>query len=474
MTCRPPVWVFFGRAAAALAAALCTLPASAIVWTVDDNGVADFSSIQSAINTASNGDEIVVRPGRYRETLNFLGKAITVRSETGPGATTIFLEQETRIVLLDGDATLRGFTITGGFARIGAGIRVTGGADAVIDRNVIVANTADRGGSGLALGGGIAVENLSRAVITRNVIEGNTANGDAQGLFAYGAAIDVGDDCTAVITDNVIVGNDASDSGGAISVGAAGTTSPVEIAHNTILGNAAGQPGQTSALGGGILVDRDAVAIVRNNLLASNTAVTSGGGVYFGSGTLAGITYQTNDFNANTPNDCAGASGNRCTSGQFFLAPLFLDAAVGNYRPRSDSPVLDLGSTGGSSITDFDGNPRSVDGDYSGSAAPDIGAHENRREVTRLRFDSKSDLAWDGSKNASAVFDVFRDGLSALGSAALGTCLEGSLSSPAKSDTLTPAIGDGFLYLVRARATATGSLGYGSNGSERQPGTTCP
>lgn len=461
-------------AAAFLAAALVASPAPAVVLTVDDTGTADFSTIQSAINAASNGDEIVVRPGRYRETLNFLGKAITVRSEAGPEATTVFLEQETRIVLLDGDATLRGFTITGGFSRVGAGIRVTAGADAVIDRNVIVANTADRGGSGLALGGGIAVEGLSRAVITRNVIEGNSAIGDAQGLYAYGAAIDVGDDATAVITDNVIVGNHASDSGGGISVGLAGLTSPVEIAHNTIIANSAGEAGQTAALGGGILVDRDAVVTVRNNLVVSNTAVNSGGGVYFGSGTLSGITYQTNDFNANAPNDCAGATGSRCTNGQFFFAPLFLDAATGDYRPRSDSPILDLGSAGGSSTTDFDGNPRSVDGDHDGSAVPDIGAHENRREVTRLRFDSKTALAWDDSKNPSAVFDLFRDGLSALGSAAVGTCLAPSLSSPTASDSVTPAIGDGFLYLVRARATATGSLGFGSSGNERQPGTTCP
>ena len=73
---------------------------------MDDDGIADFASIQSAINAATNGDEIVVRPGRYRETLSFLGKAITVRSEQGPEVTTVFLERETRIVRLDGDSTL--------------------------------------------------------------------------------------------------------------------------------------------------------------------------------------------------------------------------------------------------------------------------------------------------------------------------------------------------------------------------------
>ena len=34
-------------------------------WHVDDDGKADFSSIQEAINVASNGDFIVVHSGVY-------------------------------------------------------------------------------------------------------------------------------------------------------------------------------------------------------------------------------------------------------------------------------------------------------------------------------------------------------------------------------------------------------------------------
>ncbi len=39
-----------------------------------------YCSIQTAIDNAVDGDEIVVAPGTYFETIDFLGKAITLRS----------------------------------------------------------------------------------------------------------------------------------------------------------------------------------------------------------------------------------------------------------------------------------------------------------------------------------------------------------------------------------------------------------
>ena len=48
--------------------------------TVDDDGPADFKSIQSAIDYATDGDLIEVWPGLYQENINFNGKAIIVRA----------------------------------------------------------------------------------------------------------------------------------------------------------------------------------------------------------------------------------------------------------------------------------------------------------------------------------------------------------------------------------------------------------
>ena len=51
--------------------------------------VYEGESIQAAIDDASAGDEIIVHPGTYYECIDFLGRAISLRSSDGPGVTTI-------------------------------------------------------------------------------------------------------------------------------------------------------------------------------------------------------------------------------------------------------------------------------------------------------------------------------------------------------------------------------------------------
>ncbi|UCE49851.1 MAG: hypothetical protein JSW47_06795, partial [Phycisphaerales bacterium] len=55
--------------------------AHAEVITVDDDGGADFTDIQPAINASQNGDTIVVKPGTYIHKISFNRKAITLTSE---------------------------------------------------------------------------------------------------------------------------------------------------------------------------------------------------------------------------------------------------------------------------------------------------------------------------------------------------------------------------------------------------------
>ena len=45
----------------------------------------DAHTIQEAIDKAQGDDTVLVSPGRYNESINFNGKAITLKSEKGPG-----------------------------------------------------------------------------------------------------------------------------------------------------------------------------------------------------------------------------------------------------------------------------------------------------------------------------------------------------------------------------------------------------
>src|SRR6266478_2582115 len=48
-----------------------------------------FATIQGAIQAVDTGGVLQVSPGTYHELINYLGKAITVRSESGPTNTLI-------------------------------------------------------------------------------------------------------------------------------------------------------------------------------------------------------------------------------------------------------------------------------------------------------------------------------------------------------------------------------------------------
>ena len=136
-------------------------PASATTLTVKQNDSSAFNSIQSAIDVAEEGDEIIVHPGRYVENIEFNGKNIILRS-TDPldwsvvEQTIIDGDRQTYAVRFAGNETsscvLSGFTIRGGHADenssptqfTGAGGIYGGEADcyATIEHNLITSNTS--------------------------------------------------------------------------------------------------------------------------------------------------------------------------------------------------------------------------------------------------------------------------------------------------------------------------------------------
>ncbi|HEU4418289.1 MAG TPA: hypothetical protein VFT55_05080 [Planctomycetota bacterium] len=119
-----------------------------------------FPTIQAAIAAAQPSDTVLVMPGTWFERIDFLGKAITVRSAAGAAVTTIDGSQLGSVVTFTTNETpasvLEGFTITNGLGATVVGLRSAAGgiqcvgASPTIRRCVIRAN---QGGTGASVGG---------------------------------------------------------------------------------------------------------------------------------------------------------------------------------------------------------------------------------------------------------------------------------------------------------------------------------
>jgi predicted outer membrane repeat protein len=100
-------------------------------WHVDGSGGGDFLTIQSAIVSATSGDEIVVSPGTYTENIDYVGKNVRIFSSGGALVTRIDGGGVTSCVTFrsgeSSSATLEGFTLTHGAGQLYESV-ILGGA----------------------------------------------------------------------------------------------------------------------------------------------------------------------------------------------------------------------------------------------------------------------------------------------------------------------------------------------------------
>jgi hypothetical protein len=216
----------------------------------------DHISIQSAIDSASDGDTVVVDPGRYYENIRFRGKKIVLSSrfyENGDMnfVTTTIIDgsapsnSDTASCVLfinheDSTSVIQGFTITGGKGtkwvdEHGAGTYREGGgilsalSSPTIRYNLIVNNEASSTSGVSGAGGGGIRSGDGNPKILNNIILNNNGR--------YGAGI-VLNYTGAIVRNNIVAGSIGGQSygGGAIWMNHDGSTQKF-IENNTIANN---------------------------------------------------------------------------------------------------------------------------------------------------------------------------------------------------------------------------------------------
>ena len=219
----------------------------------------DYPTIQEAIDAAVEGDEVIVAAGTYVELIDFLGKAITLRSADGPTVTTIDGNLAGTVVICRSgegpDTILVGFTITRGAAPSGAGMRI-------VDSSPTVENCTFRQNEALgdnARGAGVFARG-GAAAFTACIFTLNEADGRGGGMFNLESDLAV-KECS--FTDNLAY------AGGAVFNEASSST----FTECAFVGNV------VAANGGAIFSQAGSPTII-DCILANNSCTTDGGGMH--------------------------------------------------------------------------------------------------------------------------------------------------------------------------------------------------
>jgi hypothetical protein len=248
-------------------------------WYVDDNAPSDpapgdptisdpledgsadhpFDAIQEGIDAATDGDEVVILDGTYtgdgNRDLDFAGRAITVRSQSGDPATCIIDCQGTD------DDPHRGFYFHSGET-----------AASVVERLTVRGGYVTPDGTGGYRGGGVYCSDSS-PTLTHCVISGNTADLGG-GMYLLRSSVEI-NDCT--ISENGLPEFGYYGDGGGIYC--IEDSDPVIVNCTITRNRAPGFQYERAGYGGGVHVENNCHASLINCTVSANTAGARGSAI---------------------------------------------------------------------------------------------------------------------------------------------------------------------------------------------------
>ena len=227
-----------------------------------------FSSIQSAIDVASDGHTIIVNPGTYNENIEIGNLSVTLGS----------------LFLTTGDVSYVSSTILDGQSN-GSVIKISGqsedggfnGSNGYIDKDVIISgltiqNGAENFNVGNSYGSGVCVESFHSVTIDQCIIQDNEGGQGGGISTGYGVGL-------LKVKNSVVRLNDGnSNIGAGISAGNHNNSIGEFELQNSIIHN-----NSNVNEGGGLFINSD-VAIILNSTIANNESFAVGSAIFFNSG----------------------------------------------------------------------------------------------------------------------------------------------------------------------------------------------
>ena len=347
----------------------------------------DYSTIQAAIDAASYGDTVLVAAGTYYE--NIILKHGVVVQGAGAGVTTINGGGVGSVVVANTVGTttkLDGFTITNGSATFGGGMYNYYSSSTVT-------NCIFSGNSASDSGGGMCNDIMSSPTVTNCIFIGNSAATCGSGMCNMNGSSPTVTNCCFL---NHMIG--AYFGGGMCNDNGSWPT----VTNCTFSGNWASR-------GAGMYNDNGSWPTVTNCMFFDNHGYM-GGGMYNhdSSPTVTNCTFSDNqaNFGGGMYNDSSSLTVTNCIlwgngqemyhdeystleieycdiqggysgMGNLNADPLFVKPSANDYHLQTGSPCIDAGwFVLYLPSTDFEGDPRIVDGNGDGTATIDMGADE--------------------------------------------------------------------------------------------------